>query len=90
MMTLTLSLSSSAYPSTDQATKLYKSDKVKRLFQNQTLTEDQKYEKLKNNVVSLNIYYDTLSYTFIDQSAKITIVDLISNIGKTLFKTCIL
>lgn len=86
MMTYSVSLSSSSYPSMAQAMKLYESDKLKKLFENKSLSQAEKYQLLKNNVVSLNIYYETLSYTSIDQSAKTTIIDLISNIGKTILK----
>lgn len=41
-------------------------------------------EKLKKKFVSLNVYYDDLSYTQIDESPKTEMVDLISNIGGTL------
>ncbi len=46
-------------------------------FQNETLT----YDLLKQSVLSLNVYFDQLSYTQISREAKLEIVDLVSGIG---------
>jgi len=46
-------------------------------FPNETLT----YDLIKQSVVSLNVYYDQLSYTQISKEAKLDLVDLISGIG---------
>ena len=39
------------------------------------------FEKIKNSILSLNIYYDELKYTQIDEIIKTQLFDLISNIG---------
>ena len=46
-------------------------------FPNETLT----YDLIKQSVLSLNVYYDQLSYTQISKDAKLDLVDLISGIG---------
>jgi hypothetical protein len=38
------------------------------------------YEKLKAAVLHINIYYDTLSYTEITESAQLTIIDMVCNL----------
>ena len=47
------------------------------LMTNPTLT----YDLIKQSVLSLNVYYDQLSYTQISKDAKLEIVDLVSGIG---------
>ena len=42
------------------------------------------FSDIKNGLVSLKIYYDTLSYTEIEESPSITEISLVSNIGGTL------
>jgi hypothetical protein len=46
-------------------------------FQNETLT----YDLISKSVLSLNVYYDQLSYTQISKDAKVELVDLVSSIG---------
>jgi len=46
-------------------------------FQNETLT----FDLIKQSVLSLNIYYDQLSYTKISKDAKLELVDLVSGVG---------
>ena len=46
-------------------------------FQNETIT----YDLIKQSVLSLNVYYDQLSYTQISREAKLEIVDLVGSIG---------
>jgi hypothetical protein len=47
-------------------------------YDNQTLSD----ESIKNNIVKVNIYYDSLSYTQITESAKMNKVSLLASIGK--------
>ncbi len=42
------------------------------------------YEKMKNSILRLNIYYETLSYTKIEEAIKVQLFDMISGIGGTL------
>ena len=42
------------------------------------------YEHIKQSVLRLNIYYQTMEYTHISEKPKINIVDLLANIGGTL------
>jgi hypothetical protein len=41
----------------------------------------ERHEIVKRNVLALNVFYDKLAYTFIEESPKTEIADLISNIG---------
>ena len=45
---------------------------------------DEEIQSNKGSMLSLNIYYDSLSYTTITETAKTEWIDLISNIGGTL------
>lgn len=76
-MRFRVSSSFSNYPNMKYAEKLMNNPLVKSKYSNETLT----YEKLKLSVLSMNIYYDELSYTFISQQAKMQLFDLVSNIG---------
>lgn len=42
------------------------------------------YDNVKQSMVSLNINYADMSYVYIEQSAKMEIIDLISGIGGVL------
>jgi hypothetical protein len=53
---------------------------IKSKFVDRTPT----FNDIKNGLVSLKIYYDTLSYTEIQESPSITEISLVSNIGGTL------
>lgn len=44
-------------------------------------TIDEKCEAMKTMYASINVYYNSLSYTFIDELAKTTLPDLISVVG---------
>ena len=56
-------------------------EKVFRLnVTNRTLSVDEQ----KNSIVKLNIYYDSLSYTVLTETASLDIITLMSNIGGTL------
>jgi hypothetical protein len=68
----------SNYPSYNYALdSLMNNPIIKSKFQNETLT----YDLIKQSVLSLNVYYDQLSYTQISKDAKLGLVDLISGIG---------
>ena len=57
------------------------SEKIFRLnVTNRTLSLDEQ----KNSIVKLNIYYDSLSYTVLTETASLDIITLMSNIGGTL------
>jgi hypothetical protein len=79
-MEIDVTTSSSAFP-TRSFYEFYKDNKYfKDKFQNETIT----YDMLKENILELNIYYDTFKYINTEQSPVSTIIDLISNIGGTL------
>lgn len=42
------------------------------------------YEKLKSQIVAVNVYYDDLSYIKISENAQTELIDLVSNLGGTL------
>jgi hypothetical protein len=42
------------------------------------------FAKSDDNLLKLNIYYDELSYTLINEAASLTIFEMFSNIGGTL------
>lgn len=42
------------------------------------------HETLKKSMLSLNIYFDKLEYTVIDETVKTTLTDLIADIGGNL------
>ena len=68
----------SQYPTRQYAEQnLIKNPVIASKFQNEKLI----YETIKQSVLSLNIYYDDLSYTESVESPKLEIVDLVSNIG---------
>ena len=46
--------------------------------------QDLDYDEYKSRALALNIYFKTLQYTLITESAKSSIVELFSNIGGTL------
>jgi hypothetical protein len=73
-----LTSSFSSYPTRNYAKKsLLNNTIITSKFQNEILT----YDLLKESVLSLNIYYDKLTYTGITKDAKTELIDLISNIG---------
>ena len=39
------------------------------------------YDKMRNSILRLNIYYETLSFTKIEETIKVQLFDLISDIG---------
>jgi len=77
------------------------SDYPNRLYADQTLSKNSiiaskfvnaphklTYEELKRSVLSLNVYYEHMSYTYINQKPKTKLFDLISNVGG-LFGICL-
>ena len=77
-ITYSVTTRSTNYPSYNYALdSLMTNPIVKSKFQNETLT----YDLLKESVLSLNIYYDKLTYTGITKDTKTELIDLISNIG---------
>jgi len=50
-------------------------------YDNKTLSD----EAIKNSIVKVNIYYESLSYTQITESAKMNKVSLLASIGKIFF-----
>ena len=57
-----------------------KSSALSVLFLNETLT----YDMYKERFAGLNIYYTNLQHIRITQAPKITLIDLISNLGGTI------
>jgi hypothetical protein len=77
-ITYSVTTRSTNYPSYNYALdSLMTNPIVKSKFQNETLT----YDLIKQSVLSLNVYYDQLSYTHISKEAKLELVDLVSGIG---------
>ena len=72
-----LTTSSLDYPTKIYADMLANQPQMLRRFNNKTPT----YQQLKQSIVSLNINYNDLSYTQINELQKITLLDLITNIG---------
>jgi amiloride-sensitive sodium channel subunit alpha len=69
------------FPSKTYADILLHKPEVISVFKNDSnLT----YEKLKENIVRVNMYYETTKYTVIVESPTITIIGLLSNIGGTM------
>ena len=56
---------------------------MQSVVENVSLAKE-RYEIIKENVLKLNVYYDALSYTYIKETVKTMLVDLVSNLGGTL------
>ena len=77
-MSFQITTSFTNYPTKQYADKyLINNPNIKSKFDNDSLN----YDMIKKSTLSLNIYYEQLSYTEISQKAKTEIVDLVSNIG---------
>ena len=77
-MTFQVTATFSDYPTKNYAeTYLMNNSKITSKFLNNSLN----YEMIKRSVLSLNVYFEQLSYTEIGQNAKTELVDLVSNIG---------
>ena len=74
-------LSLNNYPSEAYASVLVNNQKVRERFDNRTNIT---YDELKKNLVSVFVYYDDLIYKSYTETSKMSIADLISNIGGTL------
>ena len=86
-MMFTVSTSFSDYPSRQYAEQtLTKNSIIASKFRN--ATHKLTYEELKRSVLSLNVYYEHMSYTYISQKPKTKLFDLISNVGG-LFGICL-
>jgi acid-sensing ion channel 2/acid-sensing ion channel 1 len=68
--------SSSTYPSENYAKLLLNNSRVTDKFK-----ESVDFDLLKKSILSLNIYFDDLQYTEMNQIKKIELVDLVSGIG---------
>ena len=76
----TFMVSSLDYPTKVYAELIGKETVIMSRYGNRT----PKYEELKESILKLNINYQELEYTLIEESQKTTWIDLISNIGGTL------
>ena len=76
-MTYRFSLSFSDYPNKLYSQKLINNPILASKFPNNSIS----YNQIKRSVVSMNVYYNELSYTLISQQPKMQLFDLISNIG---------
>jgi hypothetical protein len=81
MLKYSISTSFMAYPSVAYANFLSNNPNFRSIYSNAT---NASYEDIRNNVLSLNIYYDTLSYMQISEKEKLSTVELVSNLGGTL------
>jgi len=68
----------SQFPTLQYSSYLLESDLIKRKYPNIT------YEQLKKSVARVQIFYDEMKETVIEESVKTEISDLISNLGGTL------
>ena len=50
---------------------------IKQSFDNESLT----YEKVKERIVNLKIYFNELAFTHIFEQEKMSVVDLLANLG---------
>ena len=51
------------------------------IFKSKYGTDEISYQSLKNTILEVKIYYEDLSYTMISQTAKTSLLDLVSNCG---------
>ena len=65
------------YPSETYANFLLRLNKIK----NQGVTT---YDELKNSVLSLNVFYDDLQYTVVEELPSLDLLTFVSNLGGTL------
>jgi hypothetical protein len=75
------SSSTSTYPSRAYAEELAHLPVIKNKFINKS---EISYEKIKENILQVNVFYDTTIVTVKDEVPKMSIEDLVSNIGGTL------
>lgn len=75
------SVSYSAYPSVSYAEFLKSNATFRSLFPS---VEDLTYETIRRNIMSLNVFYESLTYKHYVEVGKMSIDDLTANIGGTL------
>ena len=81
MINYMTAFSANNFPSEAYANSLIQNKKLQEKFGNRTnITMDE----LRKNIVSVMVYYDDLIYKSFTENAKMTIADLISNIGGTI------
>ena len=56
-------------------------EKLFQKYNNNLINSDEINNILKDNVVALNVYYDDLSYTIVEELVKTELSDIISNVG---------
>lgn len=74
-------ISSVVYPSEIFASRLKDNTEIQRLFGGR---DDMTVAELRENMLGINVYYNTLSYISFTESAKTELVDLVAGIGGTL------
>jgi hypothetical protein len=74
---ISTSISSSRYP-TNEYFELIKQDPQLK----NTLFKHSNWSYVKQSILKVNIYYETLSYTLISENAAMSVVRLLANIGK--------
>lgn len=79
--TYTTSASSVIYPNDMFAARLKNNQNIQSRFNWRT---DVSPDELRASILSINVYYSSLSYVSFTESAKTQLVDLISNIGGTM------
>ena len=81
--TTTYSFKSSiqAYPSQSYAYSMLKDASLLARFENKTNLD---YETLKENILAVNVYFEALESTMIDEGKQMELVDLIASIGGTM------
>ena len=78
-ITYSVSMSFADYPNPQYATNAALNSPLKSQISNNTA-----YDILKKSLVSINVFYSDLKYTSVSQIPKVSLEDLISNIGGTL------
>lgn len=72
------------YPNNKYSDYLLQNQIIIDQFNNLNYSENEKYARLKERVLSLTVFYDELKYTSVQQAIKTSDIDLVSNIGGTL------
>jgi hypothetical protein len=78
----------SEYPTKSYLNYLKKNEKFKQHFQIDGI-ENITYEKVKERVLNLNIYFNELAFTQISELGKTSLVDLLANLGGELKFICL-
>jgi amiloride-sensitive sodium channel subunit alpha/amiloride-sensitive sodium channel subunit gamma len=77
---LTFSTSLLEYPSVAYGNFLRNLNEIKSKFPNNSVT----FEELKQSTLAINVYYDDLKYTVIEESPSMDLITLIAGMGGTL------